>query len=152
MPFFIENITVNPITVGGWYDDYNKDSAKVLTKLLPGDRLELDEGALNNPVVRDLQRRSIIRIFNVDFIPLKSQDDNWEDLKVNSTLSLEERVTLLEAGGAGTGLDVIISGTAPTPTEIPNMYTKIWVDTGSGCKFVAFRYLGVLYTVEMSPH
>jgi hypothetical protein len=138
MPFLIENITMNPIKVGGWYDDYNKEAAKEIKTLLPGHRLEIDEGALNNPVIRDLQRRRVIRISEVDLIPLKSQENEWEDLQGDIGLTA--------------GLPVIIKGSVPTPLELPNMSSAIWVDTTSGCRFLAFRYLGVLYTVELSPH
>mgnify|MGYP003640709383 CR=1 FL=1 len=101
MPFFIENITRNSIKVGGWYEDYNKQSAREIKTLLPGHKMEIDEGALNNPVLRDLQLRGIVHISEVDLLPGNSQSNAWQDLVVNSNTSLEVRVTALESSEAG---------------------------------------------------
>jgi len=117
MPFMIENLTVQPIKVGGWYDDYNRQSARIVKTLLPGQKLEIDEGALNNPIIRDLQARSVIRISEVDLIPLNSQENEWEDLEINSTEGLEERVAILEAGGGGGG-----PPTGPAAGDLTGIY------------------------------
>jgi hypothetical protein len=149
MPFLIENLTMLPIKVGGWYDDYNRQAAKQIRTLLPGHKLEVDEGALNNRVIRDLQSRGVIRISEVDLIPIKSQDNAWEDLEVgDSGLSLDERITILEAGGGSGDYAGRFESATITSGDIPDTKWGWWWKTTTSQMFLVRNRSNVLYFVE----